>query len=106
MWTDTSKKRRNAVAPTRIGVHSETIQRTYRWAEEALQEHTMDDAIDDTIDDTMDDTSESWVDATQRAPFKVSCGRHFGEFDAVLWTWPAQDLNPCRVQSSAPSSDN
>ena len=39
-----------------------------------------------------------WVnflhDATKHAPFKASCRRRFGELDALLWIWSAQELDP------------
>ena len=33
-------------------------------------------------------------DQTKRTSFQVSCGRRFGEFDALLWIWSGQELDP------------
>ena len=35
-----------------------------------------------------------WSTRHQHASFRASCGRQFGEVDALLWIWSGQDLDP------------
>ena len=35
----------------------------------------------------------------KHASIKVSCDCHFGEFDALLWVWSVQELDPGHIQS-------